>query len=441
VNAEPIAGGGHRLTRRELLTAGSVAAAGLALRPMRSIAAPPLRSLLAPLPRSLLAPLPRSLLAPLPRSLLAPPPTISAPTDELESFVLERMSAGKLPGVSACVVAGGQVAWARGFGLANIWRGQQVDRNTLFMLASISKTVICTAVMQAVEDGLFALDDDVDTVLPFSVRLPAHPSDPITVRHLLTHTSGILDRWVVWDDLYVDGDSPIALGQFLQDYLVQGGQYFRQANFSQRKPGEKYVYSNAGASLAAYLVEVASGVGFDRWCDDRIFEPLGMKRAGWHLADVPARDVAMPYRWKAADRRYEAFGQYGYPDYPDGALRTTARALGAHMGMVMGRGRWNGTRVLTKASVDELLHPQLPGIVGGQGLIWYRFALHGRTLWGHNGGDQGVATVAFFDPRKNVGVAVLANSDWRQVGGRWPLQQIMDRLFDEGPSLARDRSG
>ena len=395
----------HGLTRRQLLAAGSVAAAGVALRPLRSVA--------------------------------GPPPTIPAPDDPLGGFIRERMTAGRIPGVSACVVMGGHVAWARGFGLAHIWRDQPVRRDTLFMLASVSKLVISTAVMQAVEDGLFALDDDIDDLLPFSVRLPAHPERPIAVRQLLTHTSGILDRWAVWDELYVDGDSTIGLGNFLRDYLVPGRRYFRQANFSQRRPGTTYVYSNVGASLAAYLVEAASGMGFDRWCEERIFQPLGMGRAGWHLADVPRRDVAMPYRWRASDDRYVAYGQYGYPDYPDGALRATARAFGAHMGMVMHGGRWNGTRVLRAASVRELLRPQLPGIAQGQGLIWYRYQLQGRAVWGHNGGDQGVSTLAFFDPRSETGVVVLANSDWRKVGGRWPLQQIMGRLFDEAPALAR----
>jgi CubicO group peptidase (beta-lactamase class C family) len=393
------------LTRRQLLVAGSVTAAGLALLPARSLA--------------------------------GPPPTIPAPANPLERFIRERMEAGRLPGVTAAIVTGGQVAWTQGYGLANIWRGQQVERNTLFMLASISKTVICTAVMQAVEDGLFALDDDVETVAGFSVRLPSHPNREITIRHLLTHTSGILDRWAVWDDLYADGDSTVPLGEFLQDYLVEGRQYYRRANFSERVPGTHYVYSNVGASLAAYLVEAASGIGFDVWCEERIFEPLAMTRAGWHLAGLPKRDVAMPYRWSERDRAYRAFGQYGYPDYPDGALRTTARALGIHMGMVMGEGRLHGTRVLRTDSVAEMLRPQLQGIVKGQGLIWYRYDLHGRTVWGHNGGDQGVATVAFFDPQDDLGVAVLANGDWRKADGVWPLQQIMSRLFDDAPDLVR----
>jgi CubicO group peptidase (beta-lactamase class C family) len=71
------------------------------------------------------------------------------------------------------------------------------------MLASISKTVIATAVMQGVERALFGLDDDVNDILPFPVRTPEHPRRVITVRQLLTHTSSIRDRWPVWDDLDV----------------------------------------------------------------------------------------------------------------------------------------------------------------------------------------------------------------------------------------------
>ena len=391
------------VTRRQVLAGGAVAAAGLALRPLRSLA-------------------------------VGAPTERLVPPRGLESFVLDRMVAGRLPGVSAAIVRDGQL-WSRGFGEANLARNRPVDSGTLFMLASISKTVICTAVMQAVEDGLFTLDDDVDDVLPFSVRIPGFPNRKITARQLLTHTSSIRDRWPVWDDLYSQGDSPIGLGEFLEGYLVPGGEDYRAGNFYGFAPGKAYRYSNVGASLAAYLVEAASGIGFDEWCNDRIFEPLAMTRAGWHLADVPRSEVAMPYRWSPDRDKYVPYGQYGYPDYPDGALRTTARQLCHHMGMVMNGGAWNGVRILSTESVQEIRRSQIPGIESGQGLIWYRFGFHGRSLVGHNGGDQGVATVAFFEPATGIGVAVLGNSNWRTDGNRWPLQEIMQRLFEDAPRV------
>jgi CubicO group peptidase (beta-lactamase class C family) len=394
------------ITRRDLLVAGGAAATGVALRPLRALAADPL-------------------------------PTLTTPS-RLERFIGDRMDAGKLPGISAAIVRDGEVAWARGFGWANVRHDRPVERGTVFMLASVSKTVVCTAVLQAVEDGLFALDDDVNDALPFPVRVPTHPKRAITARHLLTHTSGIRDRWAVWDDLYSDGDSPIGLGEFLEGYLVPGGEDYRAANFYDVRPGTAYHYSNIGASLAAFLVEAAAGIGFDDWCESRIFGPLGMTTAGWHLTDVGTDDVAMPYRWSHDRERYLAYGQYGYPDYPDGALRTSARQLGHHLGMVMNDGEWRGVRVLSEDSVRELRRSQIPDIVSGQGLIWYRFHLHGRRLLGHNGGDIGVATVAFFEPATGIGVVVLANGNWRRDGLRWPLQQIMERLFDDADHLEQE---
>jgi CubicO group peptidase (beta-lactamase class C family) len=349
----------------------------------------------------------------------------------LDAEIRRLMRLGKLPGVSAAVLVGRDVVWARGFGFGHLGRRDPVRPSTIFMLASISKTFVATAVMQAVEQGLFGLDDDVHDVLSFPVRTPEHPRRAITARHLLTHTSAIRDRWSVWDDLYADGDSTIALGDFLEDYLVPGRPEYRRTNFYDTVPGARYRYSNVGAALAAYLVEAASGQGFDDWCADRIFGPLGMDRAGWHLADVPAADVAMPYRWSPAEDRFVAIGQYGYPDYPDGALRTTAPQLARHFGMTMHAGRWEGVRVLERASVREMLRWQVPHTVPGQGLIWYRVRGRHRTLIGHTGGDKGVATTAFFDPHRDVAVIVLSNGNWRRAEGRWPLSQIMHRLFDE----------
>ena len=204
---------------------------------------------------------------------------------------------------------------------------------------------------------------------------------------------------------------------------MPAGEDYRLTNFDDTKPGSRCRYSNIGAALAAFLVEAAGGVGFDAWCETEIFQPLGMDRAGWHLADVPAPDVAMPYRWSEARGRYVAIGQYGYPDYPDCVLRTTVPQLARHLGMVMNRGEWRGTRVLERGTVREMVRSQIPDSIYGQGLLWYRTRSRGRTLIGHNGGDKGVATVAFYDRDEDLGVVVLANGNWRRVGGRWPFSR------------------
>jgi CubicO group peptidase (beta-lactamase class C family) len=354
---------------------------------------------------------------------------------ELDQFVRERMRAGRLPGLAASVVRDGRIAWSGAYGWAHIRAERRVRLDTPFMLASVSKTVLATAVMQGVEDGVLDLHADVNDVLPFRVRLPDHPRRPITTWHLLTHTSGIRDRWSVWDDLYSQGDSTMPLGVFLRRYLEPGGRYYREGNFYSFAPGQEYRYGNIAASLAAYVLEVAAGKGFDEWCEDRIFYPLAMARTAWHLDDLPRRDVAMPYRWSAARERYVAYGHYGYPDYPDGALRASAPDVARHLLMFMGDGTLDGVRLLRPDTAREMRRSQVPEVVDGQGLIWYRSHRRGRALIGHNGGDYGVATVAFYDPDAESGVVVLGNGNWRRDAGRWPLMQIMDGLFERAGRL------
>jgi hypothetical protein len=85
--------------------------------------------------------------------------------------------------------------------------------------------------------------------------------------------------------------------------------------------------------------------------------------------------------------------------------------------------------------VREMRRSQVPDLIAGQGLIWYVLHRRGERLWGHNGGDSGVATQMFFRPTDGTGVITLANGDWRRDGARWPLSLIMDRRFVEADRL------
>jgi CubicO group peptidase (beta-lactamase class C family) len=350
--------------------------------------------------------------------------------DDLHVAIRSMMRDARVPGLAACIVKDGEIAWSHGYGHANLARDRRATPDTIFMLASISKTAMVVAAMQAVEDGALDLDADVDDVLPFTVRNPRHPDAVITLRTLLTHTSSIRDDWPTIVPFYAHGDSPIALGDYLRRYLTpEGDLYHAHRSYSAWLPGTRYDYSNIAAALAGYAVEAASGTPFDAWCDERIFAPLGMRRTSWHLAGLDRTQVAMPYRFLHG--RFVPYGQYGYPDYPDGQLRTSARQLAHHLLAFMSGGEYAGTRVLQAATVDEMRRVQFPGVATGQGLIWYRFGLHGMRLMGHNGGDDGVATQMYFRPDDDVGVIALANGNWHFDGRGWPLQRIVVRLFEE----------
>lgn len=358
--------------------------------------------------------------------LLAPEPSFG--DVGLGRFLRRNLRDSRCAGLGLATVYGGRVTWSDGLGLANLARDQRVRQDTMFMLASISKTVTATALMQVWEQGDIDLDDDVNAVLPFAVRNPSFPSKEITARQLLTHTSGIRDNWGALSPLYVQGDSPIALGTFLERYLVRGGRYFSASkNFTEWAPGTGYRYSNVGAALMGYLVEATTGIDFSRWCEDRIFTPLGMRDTGWHLRGLERDRIARPYR-RLPGGGWKSHGLYGYPDYPDGGLRTTARSLAKFLA-AYARG---GGPILKSATVDLMLRDQkVPG--PWQGMVWYQTPGPKGPLVGHSGGDKGVATEMWFRRSDGAGAIILANGDG--YGGFDDIKAIRDRLIREAKYL------
>jgi CubicO group peptidase (beta-lactamase class C family) len=363
----------------------------------------------------------------------------SASASDLESWIRDRVRAIGTPGATFAVVRGEQIVWSMATGWANIERTIRAQPTTQYMLASVSKTITCAGIMTLVEDGKLDLDANINRYLPFDVHIPDARHVPITMRQLLTHTSAIRDRYTVWGtpmaqpSLYFHGDSPISLGRFMRSYYTPGAKEYREGgNFYKRKPGTEYAYSNLAVALAGYVAECVSGVDFDTLCRDRIAKPLGMTESGFRLADLSGTDnLAMPYHYNQHTGHLRPYFQYGYPDYPDGAFRTSALHLATWLGAFMNFGKIRGRQVLSRSTVQEIRRNQIPKIVGWhQGLIWYGGSPHGYFRMGHDGGDYGVSTRMFFRPDRRVGVVSLTNS---YLGGkRWySFRDIELRLFKE----------
>jgi CubicO group peptidase (beta-lactamase class C family) len=341
--------------------------------------------------------------------------TASARTHRLHRFLQQKLEACNTPSIAVAVVRGDEIVFVDAVGWADR-HDLRATPQTPYMLASVSKTITCAGIVALVEEGRLDLDADINEYLPFEVHIPKTPDIPITMRMLLTHTSAIRDRWQIWGTpwsdptLYFHGDSTIPLGDFCRSYFEVGAsEYQSQANFYERPPGTKYTYSNLAVALAGYVAESVSGVDFDEWCLRRVFRPLAMANSGYRLADVDASSVAMPY--SSSPQGFDPIFQYGYPDYPDGEVRTSAKHLARWLGAFMNFGEFQGVRVLDRDTVKEIRRSQIPDLVGWrQGLIWYGDGWDGYSTLGHDGGDYGVTTRMFFRPDRRVGVVTLTNS-------------------------------
>jgi CubicO group peptidase (beta-lactamase class C family) len=343
---------------------------------------------------------------------------------EVNSYVLNTMSTYHIPGVAACVAKQGRIVWTGSYGYAIIEQDVPVADTTLFMLASISKTFTGAALLQLWEAGLFDLDDDINDYLPFTITHAYFPASTITFRMLLTHTAGLKDNWAVMYSVYVYGDSPIPLGEYVEEYFTPGGIYYSvSGNFYNWAPGTGWSYCNEAFALIGHLVETISGIPFDQYCNDSLFAPLGMHRTSWFLADLDTNNVAMPYTWNGTG--YTPEGYYGYADYPAGQLRTSSVELTRHLIAFGNKGRIDSTRILDSATVEEMTTIQYPSINSSQGLVWFYNYSGGRWVWRHGGGDAGVSTLASYCPDEKSVVVVLTNG-----GSHTGTGLITNKLFD-----------
>ncbi len=348
---------------------------------------------------------------------------------DLDADIIAEMERAKLPGLAACIFQDGEVVWCQGYGWAQLEDEVLATPDTPFLLASVSKLYTAVATMRAVEEGYLELDDAVNAHLPFELAHPSKPSQDITPRMLMTHTGGIDDNWDVMEKLYTQGDSDYALADFMADYFDPSGEHYDDIwNFTEEPPGQEATYSNIGTALTAYVVQCATGQDFAAWTDAEFILPLGLEATSWWLADLDESTVAMPYDWKSFERDWEPHGHYGFPDYPSGQLRTGAEHLARFLSLFANGGVVEGERVLEQATVEEMMTVQYPALDDTQGLFVFGYELAGSELWGHDGGESGAATAAFFDPATGIGSVVVTNGE----GKSSTLDQLVEVLMEAG---------
>ncbi len=387
---------------------------------------------------------------------------------ELDSYITNFIEEDKIPGVSAAIVADGKVAWSKGYGYANLETKQPMSADTSFFeIASVSKVFTATALMIAQEQGFLSLDDDISKILatekaPFEINRPEN-SLPITFRHLASHTSGIVDS----DDYicsYLIGegpeeyqiavnlpeyasfgyhcpeDSPVDLEGFLAGYLDQDGIFYNVDNFADYAPGERFQYSNIATALEGYLIGLTTGIPLDQYAKKRIFNRLGMRHTSWNYKDIDPNNIAVPYQLSEKDQKIVPFGTYSSSTWPDGALKSSADDLGRFLGAIMNYGTLNGTRILSKKSVREMLDLKTIQVADNEnttqiGIHWHAGTINDRHVIGHNGGDPGVLSFLYFDPEKHVGVVLLVNRDDLDADSEQHLLTLLELLFENGEKL------
>ncbi len=208
---------------------------------------------------------------------------------EVEAVFDEQFAARKPPGMAVALVVDGEVRWSKSWGQRNVAQNLPADLDTVFRIASLTKSFTAIAVLRLRDAGKLSLDDPAEKHLPELARLryPTRDSPRITVRHLLSHSAGFPED-NPWGDLQLGMSN-----EELQRMLSRG------LAFS-RAPGTSYEYSNTGFALLGRLVERVSGRRIEDYVSEQVLRPLGMGATVWRQKEVPVARLALGYGHRAS---------------------------------------------------------------------------------------------------------------------------------------------
>ena len=345
--------------------------------------------------------------------------------DQLDQVLEDILIAYDVPGFAVSIVKDGALAYQNGFGFSNITSGKAYTAESIQPIASVSKTFIAAATVKAISEGHFTLETPINELLPFSVVNPK-VSGEILVKHLVSHTSGLIDEdefymnsyhilpgedisakgaQLVIDLFGIEQRVSVPLGDYVKSYYDPSGAHYSWDNFASSAPGESWNYSNIASSLIAYIIEYQTETPFDQYVKEKLLQPLSMNSTSY-VASAQNTDLY----WDLET----PLPLYGNDSYPDGSIYTNHEDMSNYL-INMLQGARNETSLLfPKESYQLLFDPllqagQLPAILGdNQGVFW-QTDVSGTIR--HDGGDPGVVTQLEFNVDANAGFYFSTNLD------------------------------
>lgn len=326
--------------------------------------------------------------------------------NKVESFLIKKFEEKSVPGFSVSFVSGSDIIWSNGFGYSNLEEKIQTTAETAYRVASVSKPVIATGLLQWMDKGVFHLDDPVNRFLK-DVKIKTEFKEQPTIRNLLSHTSGL--------PVHVD---PVC---FNLNETISLEEMIRESAITVRPPNQDIAYANTAFNIIGYLVGLFAGKPYPDYMREDLFEPLEMYSSAFEQTSHIRGLMAQPYSRKK-DGPVEAVSPwYGgsIPEKPCGSLFSTAIDLSHFLIAHMNGGVYKDRRILMEETMEEMhrLQSSAGASRSGYALSWKRTWHHGNLMLSHTGGNLGwTAHVAFY-PELKKGVVLLCNlndnSGWR----------------------------
>jgi CubicO group peptidase (beta-lactamase class C family) len=334
----------------------------------------------------------------------APPAPSDPRLDEIASVISEKMTAYHVPGVGFGLVKDGQLT-VRGFGVTSVDDPQPITPDTIFTIASISKTVTATAIMRLVEQGRMDLDAPVQKYLPDFRVQDETASRTVTIRHLLTHTPG-------WEGQLSSEDRGVdALAHFATTILREVPQL--------AAPGQVWSYNNAGFSLAGRVIEVVTGRGIHDALRELVFTPIGLPRMSTRIVDAITHPLSLGHREQGG--RTQVLRPFQTTSGPTaGGVLTSVSDLMKYARFHLGDiGAANGQPWIAPAALEQMKTPQVRknSTTDEMGVGWHLRRLGGVLTAAHGGTLNGHCLLLELVPARRLAFAILTNhtDGWRLI--------------------------
>ncbi len=402
--------------------------------------------------------------------LIESTPATAGMSEERLSFIddaiMESIKNNEIPGAVALVARHGKVIYHKAFGMADNSSKRQLEKDDIFRIASQTKAITSTAVMMLWEEGKFRLDDPISKFIPEfknpqvldsliekdSSYVASKADKEITIRHLITHTSGIGYG-------YIDGDERMKkiyakagiIDLFTTKSITIGENIRKLAKLPlHHHPGEKFTYSE-GLDILGYFVEIVSGMPLDEFFRTRIFDPLDMDDTWFYLPESKY-DRLVTVQTEKDGKWIKYPKNYAYdPDYPKkgakaffsggAGLSSTAKDYATFLQMYLNEGELNGVRLLSRTTVQFMMANQIGDLWGDSG-SYYGLAFGILDQKGQDKGGEGSIgtfqwggyfnTMYWADPKEQViGILMKQTMDIEEDNTGWKFRQVVGQAIDD----------
>lgn len=384
----------------------------------------------------------------------------------IDNMLNEAVSDGTIPGAVALVARNGKIVYHKAFGMADNESGRLMKKDDIFRIASQTKAVTATAVMMLWEEGRFRLDDPISKYIPefknpgvlktFNEKDSSYTTEPaaseITIRQLLTHTSGVGYGFIDGDDRFKMIYHKAGINDAFTEKKVILAENIKKLGPLplHHNPGEKYVYSE-GLDVLGYLIEIVSGMPFDQFLRTRLFDPLGMDDTWFYLPDDKASRLVSVQEPK--DGTWKRFPVTSYdPDYPvkgaksyfagGAGLTSTVKDYATLLQMYLNGGELNGKRILSRTTVQAIMCNQNYRVWGEDAESYYGLAFGVLTKHGAEKGGLGSEgtfnwggyfnTSYFADPvEKTIGLIFKQTQNQKGDGTEWKFRLLVGQAVND----------